>query len=92
MNPAKPATKGPVKAVKKPKPTKVYIDSNPPKTPEEKQNRKKASKKASDCVYLLETILGNMKDIEDDGGKGNHEELTNIYKELETLNLRIINL
>lgn len=92
MNPEKPATKGPIKTTAKPKPTKIYLDSNLPKTPEEKKNRKKTSKKASDCVYILETILGNMKQLESHGGKGNHEELDKIYKELTELNLRIIHL
>ena len=92
-----PTTVIPGKHIKKKVAVKVnpYIEAQKSKTSEEKKNCKKISKKAGECVYILETVLGNMKEIEDYGGKGTDDEIekiNQIYKEIKELNLRIINL
>lgn len=89
-------TKGPMKSYSKkygPKKAPVKMSKVVPvMTKEEKSARKKASNRAAKCVYLLEIIIGNMKEIEDDGGKGKFQDLDEIYEQLEELNHRIIDL
>ncbi len=46
-------------------------------------------KTTSDCIYLLETVLGNMKEIEEYGHKG---DLNQLYKKIEEINVKIISL
>jgi len=90
------ASSGPTvtKPVKKKVAVKMNLDKMAfdSKSADEKKACRKASKKAGDCVYLLETVLGNMKSIEDNGGNGKFNEISEIYKKIEELNLQIIDL
>ena len=70
-----------------PKPTKYASYKMAPPKP-----HRKSSNIASNCVYLLETDLGNMKDVEDHGTNNNVNELNDIYDVIRQLNARIIEL
>lgn len=70
-----------------PKPKKVAsVKMAPPKP------HRRSSNAAAKCTYLLETVLGNMKDIEDHGTNDNLAELNKIYEQISELNSRIIKL